>query len=299
MKIRIALTSVFALAALSLAGAAFAADGPPLPFPAAAPGEVFVVAQTVDSNGAASNYFAPGAKVIIRAYAVDGKAATHKMLTSARYFYATISGQPNVKLTHNATATGANKLYAWTGTWTVPADYPLGVVALKVLVQANHRRGSFVQMPVSSAQLTISKTGPAVFGSGPTTDVTAPSSAKVGLYMDTVNASGGVIRSVGCTQQNVFKRGEGVVVRTWGFDLVKQATLSNDNVDDAHFSLAGSADIILAYGAHGATGAKVFFWANVWRIPADYPLGDVTLHVNFKLGNGETGTIDQAVTILP
>lgn len=298
MKIRIALTSLLALTALALAAPAFA-DNPTVPFPAAQSGDLFVVAQTVDTSGAASNYFAPGAKVVFRAYAIDGKSKPHKLLTRAKYFYATLPGQPNVKLTYNSGATGANKQYAWTGTWTVPADYPLGVVAVKVLVQANHRRGSFVQMPVSSAQLTVSKTGPAVFGTGPTTGVTPPASTNVALYADTVNASGGVIRSVGCTQQNVFKRGEGVVVRTWGFDLGNKATLSNDNVDDAHFSVAGSPDIVLAYGAHGATGAKVFFWANVWRISADYPVGDVTLHITFKLSNGETGTIDQAVTILP
>ena len=38
-------------------------------------------------------------------------------------------------------------------------------------------------------------------------------------------------RPIGCTQTNVFKRGEQFVLRTWGFDLANGAVLSLDNVD--------------------------------------------------------------------
>ena len=47
-------------------------------------------------------------------------------------------------------------------------------------------------------------------------------------------------RPVGCSQTNVFRRGEQVVIRVWGFDLKTGATLSNDNVDTATARPSGS-----------------------------------------------------------
>ena len=96
-----------------------------------------------------SDYFAPGNTVVFRAYAVDSK--TRKVLTAkdVKYFYVKIPNQPNVKLTYNPKAPGASGQYTWTGTWTVPANYPFGTVDFKVLVKSKAKRlGSFVQMPV-------------------------------------------------------------------------------------------------------------------------------------------------------
>ena len=69
----------------------------------------------------------------------------------------------------------------------------------------------------------------------------------------------------------MFKRGEQFVLRSWGMVLKTGEVLSNDNVKEAHFSIAGQPDIVLNWGAHGATGAKVFFWTNAWNIPRDVP----------------------------
>jgi hypothetical protein len=288
--------------ALAFSGAAPAEDV--TPFPAAHSGDVFVIAQTVGDNGALGNYYAPGSTITFRAYAVDGKTRQIVMPKLKRYFYATIPNQPNVKLAYTPTSRLASGRFAWTGTWTVPANYPLGTVAFKVNVQTTTKhRGSYVQVPVASAALTIAnnpQTGP---GAGPA-PAPSPNANKldVVLYADTVNGSrptGAVPRPIGCTQTNVYKRGEQVVVRSWGFDLGSGTVLTMDNVAKAQFSIAGQPDVPLNWSSHGPTGAKVWFWANAWNIPATYPLGTTTLHVVFTLTSGKTGTIDHPIMIVP
>ena len=298
-----------ALAAFaSLAGAASAADPPPptvVPFPAPQLGPVFVAAQTVDKTGAMQNQFAPGSSVIFRAYAVDSK--THKTVAAkdAKYFYVTIPNQPNVKLKYDPQAAGATGRLAWTGTWTIPATYPAGLVVFKVLVKTESKRiGQFVQMPVAPAMLTVAAIPQAPLGIGPGAIKTAAESTStdVALYVDTVNGTqpvGAPKRPVGCTQTNVYKRGEQLVLRIWGFDLKAGQVLSTDNIDTATYSIPGQATGALNYGAHGATGAKVWFWSAPWIVPADFPLGDVTIHVAFKTDSGKTGTYDHIVTIIP
>jgi hypothetical protein len=287
--------------ALAVSGAAPAEDG--TPFPAAHSGDVFVIAQTIDASGALSNYYAPGSTVTFRSYAVDGK--THKVLNQkdVTYYYVTIPGQPNVKLKQTNTPPAIGR-YTWVGSWTIPTDYQLGQVAIKVLVKAKSKRtGSFVQVPVGSTVLTISKTPQSSPGAGPTS---APPAAKsrvdLALYVDTVNGSrptGASPRPIGCTQTNVYRRGEQVVVRTWGFDLKSGAVLTMDNVVDAHFSIAGQPDVALAWGGHGTAPSRVWFWAMFWNIPATYPLGDTTIRVTYRLTNGTVGTVDHQLTIIP
>ena len=293
----------------SLATAATAADPAPptvVPFPAPTLGPVFVAAQTVDRTGAMQGQFAPGSSVVFRAYAVDSK--THKTVVAkdAKYFYVAIPNQPNVKLKYDPKASGASGQLVWTGTWAIPTSYPLGTVAFKVLVKTQSKRiGQFVQLPVAPAMLTITATPQATFGNGPTpatASVAAVSNTDVALYVDTVNGTqpvGAPKRPVGCTQTNVYKRGEQIVLRTWGFDLAAGQVLSTDNIDTATYSIPGQAAATLNYGAHGATGAKVWFWSSPWIVPVAFPLGDVTIHITFKTDSGKTGTYDHIVTIIP
>ena len=299
-----------ALAAFaSLVAAASAADPAPptvTPFPAPTLGPVFVAAQTVDKTGAMQAQFAPGSSVIFRAYAVDSKTKKIVAAKDAKYFYVTIPNQPNVKLKYDPKAPGADGKLAWTGTWVIPATYPSGLVAFKVLVKTQWKRsGQFVQMPVASAMLTITPTPQATLGSGPapTTTAAAASSSDVALYVDTVNGTqpvGAPKRPVGCTQTNVYKRGEQVVLRIWGFDLAAATVLSTDNVDTATYTIPGlAAPGTLNYGAHGAVGAKVWFWSSPWIVPVGFPLGDMTIHITFKTDSGKTGTYDHVVTITP
>lgn len=305
-RILIALAALVAFS--TFAATALAADPAPptvVPFPAQTLGPVFVSAQTVDLTGAMQNQFAPGTSVIFRAYAVDSK--THKTLVAkdVKYFYITIPNQPNVKLTFNPKAPGASGRLVWTGTWAVPAAYPAGTVAFKMLIKSQSKRiGQFVQMPVASAMLTIAAKPQTTLGNGPGASATALGvpSPDIALSVDTVNGTqpvGAPKRPVGCTQSNVYKRGEQVVLRIWGFDLASGQSLTTDNVDTAAYSIPGQAAGKLNYGAHGAVGAKVWFWSSPWIVPADFPLGDMTIHITFKTDSGKTGAYDHLVTIIP
>jgi hypothetical protein len=291
-----------AFAALAIVPAALADTT--VPFPSSSVGDVFVSAQTVTTDGAMSNYFAPGSSVVFRAYAVDGK--NHKVVTSKtyKYFYVKIPNQPNLKLRYTPKGSRASGRYVWTGTWNVPSDYATGIVPFKVVVVVNTRKrmGSFVQMPVSTSQLTITNTPQSPPGNGPTTAGASTSKLNFGIYVDSVNGTrpaGAAPRPIGCTQTNVFKRGEQFVLRTWGFDLATGAVLSMENVTDAHFTLPGVPSIALNWGSHGATGNKVWFWTNFWNIPKDYPLGDTNVVVSFTTTSGKTGVVNYQITIIP
>ena len=132
-------------------------------------------------------------------------------------------------------------------------------------------------MPVGTAQLNISPTAPTVFtpaapagpaGSG------AGSVLAASLYVDTVAGTGPVgvaKRPVGCSQANVFKRGEQVVVRSWGTDLATTDVLSSDNVNTAHVSIAGVPDVTLNWGAHGTVGQPGLFLVGPVGHPGDLP----------------------------
>jgi len=132
------------------------------PFPSPTVVQYFVSTQTVTAPSAAqgagvlTNYFRQGETVVFRAAAAETKSGALLTDQSTKSFYVKIPGQPNVKLAY--TAPGKKTVgapWAWTGSWTVPADYPAGVVALKVLLKAKAGYGSFVQIPVATSQLTI------------------------------------------------------------------------------------------------------------------------------------------------
>ncbi len=294
-------------ACAALATTALADTAPPTttPFPASSVGPIFIAGQTVNTSGAMSSWFAPGSTVVFRAYAVDTKTSKMLVAKDAKYFYVVVPNQPNVKLKYDPSAPGATKRMPWSGEWTVPANYPAGTVPFKILAKSTAKRvGSFVQIPVVTSQLTISPTAPAPYGSGPgaAASTAAPDKTDLAIYVDSVNGTqpvGAAKRPIGCSQTNVFKRGEQVVLRIWGFDLTSGTTLSTDNVDTATATFPGVAPLALNYGAHGATGNKVWFWSTPWIVPADYPLGDATVHVAFKTDSGKVGSFDYALTIVP
>ena len=112
----------------------------PVPFPSPTVKQVFVAAQTVTTDGTLASWYTPGSSVVFRAYAVDPK--SHQVIDPkmVKYFYVSIPNQPNVKLTYGAKAAGASTGLPWSGTWTVPANYPLGGVNFKVLIQVQRQR---------------------------------------------------------------------------------------------------------------------------------------------------------------
>ncbi len=276
------------------------------PFPSPKVQQVFIAAQTVTAGRAMITQVAPGATVVFRAYAVDGKTRDIIAAKDVKYFYVKIPGQPNVKLKYDPQAPGASSRMPWSGAWVVPAAYPQGLVDFKILIKLKAKRyGQFVQMPITSSQLTVTTTT--------TTSITAPVAAgpavpadgklDVGLYVDSVNGTrpaAAAPRPVGCTQTNVFKRGEQFVLRSWGTEMATNDVLSTENVDTATFTVPGVATpITLNWGAHGATTNRVWFWSNAWNIPTDFPLGDSTLRVTFRLDSGKVGNFDYLITIIP
>jgi hypothetical protein len=223
-----------------------------------------------------------------------------------KYFYVKLPNQPNVKLKYDPKAPGASARMPWSGTWAVPADYKLGLVDFKILIKLEAKRyGQFVQLPVASSQLTVTKTTTTSLAAPVAAGSATPADGKlaIGLYDDSVNGTrpaAAAPRPVGCTQTNVFRRGEQFVLRTWGSELATGDILSTANVDTATYTVPGvAAPITLNWGAHGATSNRVWFWTNAWNIPTDFPLGDVTIRVTFKLDSGKVGAYDYAITIIP
>lgn len=298
---------ILGAAVAALAGgtsAARAAD--PVPFPGTSANPVFIAAQTVTTDGAMTNYFAPGNTVVFRSYAVIKKSKRLVLAKDVKYFYVTIPGQSNVKLAYDPKAAGATTRMPWVGTWKIPADYKAGNVLFGVHIKLKGRQtGYFVQMPVATAMLSVSATPPAVFAPAPKGDSGETGEAgkiDLSLYVDSVNGTrpvGAAPRQVGCSQTNVYKHGEQAVFRIWGMDLTDGTVLSSDNVDSATVSIAGVPDITLNWGAHGAKGAQVYFWSAPWIVPADFPLGETVAHINFKTVTGETVTYDYALNIIP
>jgi len=293
-----------AVVGVALAVTLSASAATPVPFPSPTVKQVFVAGQTVTTDGSLSSWFTPGSTVVFRAYAIDPK--SHKVVDpkTVKYFYVSIPGQPNVKLKYGATAPGASTGLPWSGTWSVPSSF-VGPVNFKMLIQVKggdgkQLKGQFQQMPSATAALTISPTAPTIYTPGASSGDAGVGTGAVNasLYVDTVNGSGPIgigKRPVGCSLTNVYKRGEQVVVRVWGADLSTSDVLSNDNVDNAHFSVAGVPDTTLNYGAHGT----LYFWANAFNVPATYPLGATTIHVVFNLLSGKTASYDYTINIIP
>lgn len=143
--------SAAALALLALGATAGAQTPGEIPFPAPK-ADVFVAVNTSTTAGEATNLATRGSSVVFHAFAADTK--TKKVLTDkdVKYFYVTIPGQPNLKLAY----TKLGSRFLWTGTWTVPASQPLGIVEFKALVRTKAKRyGSFVQIGVINAMLTV------------------------------------------------------------------------------------------------------------------------------------------------
>jgi len=293
------------MAATAAAAALPAVANAETPFPSPTVQEVFIAAQTVTTERALITQIAPGATVVFRGYAVDGK--TRKLIAAkdVKYFYVKIPDRPNVKLKYDPQAPGASARMPWSGAWTVPADYRLGQVDFKILIKlVAKRRGQFLQLPVPSAQLTVTKTTTTSFTAPVAANPAVSADAKldVALYVDSVNGTrpaAAAPRPVGCTQTNVFKRGEQFVLRTWGSELATGNVLSTENVDTATLTVPGVAPITLNWGPHGPTTNRTWFWTNAWQIPADFPLGDTTLRVTFTLDSGKVGAYDYVITIIP
>lgn len=128
------------------------------PFPSPKVEQLFVSAETVTAPGhslgagALNNYFKRGETVVFHVFGGSNKTALPVTDKEAKYAYVAIPGQPNLKLAYSAD----NPKFPWSAQWTIPSTYPTGLVDFKVLFRTKSKEyGSFVQIPVATAQLTV------------------------------------------------------------------------------------------------------------------------------------------------
>ena len=206
-------------------------------------GPVFIAAQTVTATGAMQNQFAPGSTVLFRAYAVDGK--TKKCSPAeGRQVLLRHDPEPAERQADLSTRRLPARAGGWrgSGSWTVPADLPGGPRQLQGAHQDGGKRTGSVRADAGRDLAADDRREPAAAArrrAGATAAVARPPtlpSRSTWTASTAPQPVGAPKRAVGCSQTNVYKRGEQVVVRVWGFDLTTGATLSTDNVDTAHLS---------------------------------------------------------------
>ncbi|MGH3142037.1 MAG: hypothetical protein ACRDO9_02735 [Gaiellales bacterium] len=142
-------------ALMAMAAVPAAAQSPAeTPFPSAKIAGTFVRVRTVTAPNSAylTNFFPQGAPVAFRMFVGDNKTGHSLTNKDLRYAKIVIPGQPALKMTY----AGDDPLWPWVGTWTIPAGYPLGIVAFQAEVKTKtNKYGGFVQMPVGTSQLTV------------------------------------------------------------------------------------------------------------------------------------------------
>ena len=147
-----------ALALTAVAG--WAAIPGETPFPSQTISTVFVSSSTVTAPssplgpGVLTNHYARGATVVFRVFA--GATKTGKILTGAdvKYAYVKLPDGTKIKLTYREPVNTTDP--AWSGTWTIPASYRPQVVEFVVRFRTKDKQyGNFVQIPVSTSQLTV------------------------------------------------------------------------------------------------------------------------------------------------
>jgi hypothetical protein len=122
---------------------------------------------------------------------------------------------------------------------------------------------------------------------------------QVFLYVDTVQNSRpknpAVKPTIGCTQTNYFRRGQGVVFRAWGVETKTGDTLTLENVRYFYVKIPGQSNLKLSFGAHGSGPAETrpWFWTVNWDVPADYPLGVVPFKILVQTKDGKRTSFSQ------
>jgi hypothetical protein len=148
------------LALALTAVAAWAAIPGETPFPSQTISTVFVSSSTVTAPtsplgpGVLTNHYPRGATVVFRVFA--GATKTGKILTGAdvKYAYVKLPDGTKIKLTYREPVNTTDP--AWSGTWTIPASYTPQIVEFVVRFRTKDKQyGNFVQIPVSTSQLTV------------------------------------------------------------------------------------------------------------------------------------------------
>lgn len=145
---------------LTLTAVGVAAVPGETPFPSQTIESVFVSSRTVTAPssplgpGVLTNFYPRGATVVFQVFA--GETKTGKILTGAdvRYAYVKLPDGTKIKLSYSEPANTTDP--GWSGTWTIPSGYTPQVVNFVVRFRTKDRQyGNFVQIPVSTSQLTV------------------------------------------------------------------------------------------------------------------------------------------------
>ena len=159
-KLAVLVGGIAAVAAVTATAMAVTPGETPFPSPTIV--SLFVTTNTftgpgdVLGEGVVANRFPAGSTVVFKVFAADAK--TKQVLTAddVKYGYIKIPGQPNVKLSYvpPTVRNGTN----FTGTWTIPTTMPTGTIQFVTRFQSKQKKyGNFVQIPVESAQLMVTK----------------------------------------------------------------------------------------------------------------------------------------------
>jgi hypothetical protein len=145
---------------LTLTAVGLAAVPGEIPFPSQTVESVFVSTRTVtapsspDGPGVLTNFYARGSTVVFQVFA--GATKTGKILTGAdvKYAYVKLPDGTKIKLSYKEPVNTTDP--AWSGTWTIPANYTPKIVDFVVRFRTKDKQyGNFVQIPVSTSQLTV------------------------------------------------------------------------------------------------------------------------------------------------
>ena len=130
------------------------------PFPSPTVEQLFVSTRTVTTASSPlgadvlTNFYPRGSTVVFQVFA--GATKTGEILTAAdvRYAYVKLPDGTKIKLTYKEPAKTTDP--AWSGTWTIPANYTPKVVEFTVRFRTKDKQyGNFVQIPVATSQLTV------------------------------------------------------------------------------------------------------------------------------------------------
>lgn len=145
---------------LTLTAVGLAAVPGETPFPSQTIESVFVSTRTVtgptdpQGPGVLTNFYARGSTVVFQVFA--GATKTGKILTAGdvKYAYVKLPDGTKIKLSYKEPVNTTDP--AWSGTWTIPASYTPKIVDFVVRFRTKDKLyGNFVQIPVSTSQLTV------------------------------------------------------------------------------------------------------------------------------------------------
>ena len=187
----------------------------------------------------------------------------------------------------------------------MPSDYTLGIVNFQVLVQTKTKRQRLVHPDAGGLVAADDHEHAPAARPGRLRARAAPPRPRacdIALYADSVNGRGprGAPRPIGCTQTNVFKRGEQFVAPHVGIRPQERRPSSRSTTSPRRTSpFPASANVNLNWGAHGPQqGLHSGRTSGTSRRPI--PLGDMTvIQIQFTTITGKVGKLAYPITIIP